>query len=106
MARQAGAVLTQVAAQLLHLLQHQPRVVQQGVACRRGLHAALRAQQQGHAQRVFHAAYALAGRGQRHVAALGTTGDGAGLVHVHEQPQVGQVKAHGPQRTTTAFGPA
>ena len=39
MARQDRAIFAQVAAQVLHLLQHQPRVVQQRVARGRGLHA-------------------------------------------------------------------
>ena len=91
---QAESVVIQFTAHAVHLPQHQPGVMRQRAPCRRRRHAAMLAQQQRHAQRVFHAAYAFAGRRQRHVGTLGARRDGARFLHVQEEPEIGQVESH------------
>lgn len=98
------AVMIQFAAHAVHLRQDQARVMRQRAARRRGQHAAVFAQQQRHAQRFLHAADALAGRRQRHVRTPRAGGDGAGLLHIEEKPQIGQVEAHDEKRSMPASG--
>lgn len=66
----------------------------QSAARERQSHAAPVTQQQGHAELVFHAANALARRGQGHVGAFGTPRDGSRLVDVQEKAHVGEIEAH------------
>ncbi|MCY1505321.1 hypothetical protein D9M68_395310 [compost metagenome] len=102
-ALEALAVLAELAAQPLHLLQHDARVVQQRASGLGGAHALRVTREQGRAERVFHAAHALAGRGQRHVRAAGAGREAAGFDDVEKEPQVGQVESHGgPQGSTPA----
>ena len=96
MALDAGAVVTQFALQLVDLPQHQLRVARQGAAGRRQLNATPRTRQQRRAERILHAANALAGRSQRHVAGRRAAGDGAGFLHVQKQAQVGEVEMRRP----------
>jgi hypothetical protein len=94
---QAGAELAHGPAQELHLAEHLARMLAQGVARSRGLHAACLANEQRRAQKRLHAAHALAGRGQREMAALCRCRQRAAVEDVHKQLEVGQVKAHGIQ---------
>ncbi|MNL80007.1 hypothetical protein D3C87_2067430 [compost metagenome] len=69
-------------------------MMRQRLAGRGELHAAMRAQQQRHAQVALHAPDAFTGRGQRHMSTLGARGDGARFLHVEEKTKVGQVESH------------
>ncbi|MDQ0569276.1 hypothetical protein QFZ42_001110 [Variovorax paradoxus] len=60
MALEALAVLAELAAHALHLLQHDARMVQQRAARLGGAHALRVPREQRAAERVFHAAHALA----------------------------------------------
>ncbi len=93
-AGQAAAVRAEFAAQLLHLLQHDARMVRQRLPGRGGAHSAPAPDQQRRAERLLHREQALAGRRQRQVRPLRARRDRAGLVHVEEEPQVRQVEAH------------
>jgi hypothetical protein len=91
---QALRVLAEFRAHALQLLEHQARMPHQGLAglCRR--HPAATAQQQRHAQAVFHAVDAFARGSQRQVGTRGAAGDAAGFHHVQEELQVDQVESH------------
>ncbi len=92
---EALAVFAELAAQALHLLQHDACMVQQRAAGLGGAHALRVAREQRAAERVFHAAHALAGRGERHVRALGAGREAARFDNVDEEPQVGEIESHG-----------
>ncbi|MCY1516189.1 hypothetical protein D9M68_508080 [compost metagenome] len=94
-AAQAAAVLEQVGAQLVGLVQHQPGVVQEGLARRQQAHAAGLALQQLQAGLGLERLDARAGRGQRQVLALGRPREVAEFGRGHEQAQVGEVEEHG-----------
>jgi AcrR family transcriptional regulator len=89
------AVLLQLAAHLIDLLQHRACVMLERMAGIGRLHARLRPVQQRYAQFVLHAADALARGLQRDVGPLGAARDRAGLADVPKEPQVGQIEAHG-----------
>ncbi|GMA75576.1 hypothetical protein GCM10025880_19930 [Methylorubrum aminovorans] len=95
MAAQAVGVLSEFAAHLFELAEHEPGVMRYGKPRRRRPHPAGMALQQGHAAIRLHAADALARRGERETGPLGAAGDALRLDDVEEQPQVGQVEAHG-----------
>ncbi len=59
-----------------------------------GMHAPCMPVEQAHAGFVLHLPQALAGSGQRKMRAGGTGGDAAGIDHVHEQAQVGEIQMH------------
>lgn len=104
MAPEPLPIVVQLAAHAVHLRQHQARVMRQRAPRRRGLHAAVLAQQQRHAQRLLHAADTLAGRRQRHVRTPRAGRDGTGFLHVEKEPQIGEVEAHGKKRSTPGSG--
>ena len=85
----------QFALQGLDLPQDQPRMVDDALAGRGQRHAAPVARQEGDAERLLHAADALACRGEGEIGAAGAVGDAAGLGDVKEKPQVDQIEAHG-----------
>ena len=64
MARQTLTEIADLALQLLHLLEHQPRMAQNRVPGLSGMHAAPLAHQQRRIHIAFHATNALAGRGE------------------------------------------
>ena len=91
MRARALGVLGHGFVQLAHLRQYLLRVARQGLPGGRGLRAAPLAHEQRRAQRIFQRPHARAGRGQRHVAAVGAGGDAALRHHVQEQAQVDQI---------------
>ena len=58
-------------------------------------HALPPAHQQRGAERLLHVADARRGCGEREMRALGAAGDAAGLHHVAEQAEIGQIETHG-----------
>ncbi len=96
MALQAVSELAEFGTHALDLLSDQPGMVRQGATRRRRLHAAAATREQGHSERLFHAAHPLAGRGQRDVLARRAAGDAAGFGDVQKQLQVGQIEAQAP----------
>ena len=81
---QASPVVVEFATHAVDLAKHQPGMMDQRAPGGCDLHAARLAHQQRHAQRVLHAADALAGRGQRHVRTPRPRRDGAGFVHIQK----------------------
>ncbi len=77
-------IFAQVAAHPVHLLHDNACMVQQRAAGIGRLHAAPVAEQQGHAQQVFHAAQPRTGGRQRQVRAPGAGRDAAALYHMEE----------------------
>ncbi len=96
LAVQAAGVLGQIELQPLDLLADLPRVGDQRLARRRGLHAAAVAFEQGDAQRAFHGADPRTGCRQGKVAALRPGGDVAALDGVEKKPKVDKVEVHVP----------
>jgi hypothetical protein len=88
-------VLLQITAQVLDLVQHQPRMVGEGLARRRERHALAAAVQQLRADPLLQVLDAHARRRQRHVRALGPARETVGLGDVDEEAQVDQVEVHG-----------
>ncbi|BEP60918.1 hypothetical protein GmRootV213_14720 [Variovorax sp. V213] len=68
--------------------------MQQGAAGLGGAYALRVPREQRAAKGVFHAAHALAGRGERHVRALCAGGQAPGLHDVEEEPQVCEIESH------------
>ena len=95
MAAQAAAVFGQFGTQLAGLVQHQPRVVEKGLARRQQAHAARFARQQRNARLRLQRLDAGAGRGQRQVLALGRAREAAELGGGDEEAQIRQVELHG-----------
>ena len=93
-ALQPMRVLAEVAPQPFHLPHHQPGMMQQGRARRRGPYAAPAALQKRHADLLLHAAHASAGGRQGKPGARATCRDAACLDHEQEQTKVGQVEMH------------
>ena len=95
MTAQALAVLGQFGTQLPGLVQHQPRVVEKGLARRQQAHAARFARQQRQPGLRLQRLDARAGCGQRQVLAFGRAREAAQLRRGDEKTQVGQVEMHG-----------
>ena len=85
----------QVLAQAFGLPQDRARVLQQRAAGLGRRHPAPPAHQKRGTKRVLHVADAGGGGRQRQIGALGAMRDAAGIDHVAEQAEIGEIKAHG-----------
>lgn len=94
MAAQTAAVGQQFVAQAIGLVQHQPGVVQKGLALRQQPHAARLLREQRQAALRFQRLDARARRGQRQVLPFGCPREVAQLGRSDEQPQVVHVEMH------------
>lgn len=103
-ARQAAGIGAEVLAQAGGLREDGAGVLEQGAACGRGGHPLPRPLQQRRAQRVLHIADPRRGRGQGQGAAFGPAGDGSGVRHLAEQPQINQVEPHPSSPAKDAYG--
>jgi hypothetical protein len=97
---ESAGIGAEILAQPLGLAQDGARVLQQRAAGLRRRHALPPAHQQRGAERLLHVADARGGCGEREMRALGAARDAAGLDHVPEQAEIGQIEAHG---SRTAF---
>ncbi|MNY12779.1 hypothetical protein D3C86_1458770 [compost metagenome] len=108
MPRGVGAVVGELALEVLHLPQNQAGMVQQALARRGHLHAAVVAVQQTIAQLPLEGLDPRAGRRRRQAGLARALGQAGGFGNMDEQAQVSQVEMHGAlaeeSRSILAFG--
>jgi len=92
---QAGGKAEEIAAHRLHIVDHEPCMIEQALAGRSQLDAAAAALEQGNAKRLLKPLDAGAGGGERKVGAVGAAGDAAVVCDRDEKLQVDQVETHG-----------
>ena len=84
----------EIAAHRLHIVEHDPRMIEQAFAGRGEFDAAAAALEQRDAERGFQALDPLAGGGQRQMDAERAVGDAARLGHRDEELEIDQIETH------------
>ena len=94
LAGEPARIGAEILPQALGLGQQGAGMLEQGAAGRGRRHALAVAQEEGRTERLLHVADAGARGGERQMGPLGAVGDAAGLDHMAEEAQVGQIELH------------
>ena len=94
LAGEAARIGAEVLAQPLGLAQYRARMGEQRAAGLRRHHTLPSAHQQLGAERPFHVADARRGGGQRQIGPRGAARDAAGVDHMAEQIEIGEIETH------------
>ena len=106
-AAQALRMIGEFAAHVVHLSQHDPRMMGERIAGRSRRDAATAAFEQRQSGRILHAAQPRARRGQSHMRARRALRDGSGFDDMKKEAEIGEVEAHDVEASTAvAFAPA
>ena len=84
----------EIATHRLHIVEHDPGVIEQAFTGRCQFDAATAARQQRNAERVLQSLDPLTPRGQREMNPLRAVGDAAGLGHRDEELKIDQIETH------------